>query len=131
MSYCRWSKGSDIYAYHNTMGHYSTNVARSRRVDEPDFPSLSVGTPQEWLAAYEVYKVELKKCPLVPIGLPHDGESFADDDIESFRDRLTSLRSLGYLVPEYAFEAIQDEIDNPEYDEPDDGYGGQSSPYDE
>jgi hypothetical protein len=63
----------------------------------------------EYMAAHRAQMAFLDTCERAPIGLPHDGESFSDDDAESCADRLESLRSLGYNVPQYAIDTLRQE----------------------
>jgi hypothetical protein len=48
--------------------------------------------------------------PLRPIGLPHDGETFNDDTPTECAQRLFALRSQGYIVPQYAIDALLSEV---------------------
>lgn len=118
MSYCRWSSLNwmcDVYCYEDVSGGWTTHVASRRRIHPPTDPGpMPVGGPQaDWSAWFERYKqaqAELDDIPLVPIGLSHDGESFNDPTLETFQDRLTTLRETGYTVPDYVFETIAEEI---------------------
>jgi hypothetical protein len=53
----------------------------------------------------------LATCDRTPIGLPHDGETFNDPDLESFLTRVQSLRALGYHCPEWVDEVIREEME--------------------
>lgn len=44
------------------------------------------------------------------VGLPFDGQSFYDPDLQSFRKRLLHLREVGYRVPDHVFKRIDEEI---------------------
>ena len=48
------------------------------------------------------------------IGLPHDGDSFDDADQEACADRLEYLKGLGYVVPQYAIDALREEAEEGE-----------------
>lgn len=61
-----------------------------------------------------VHMGSLHLSPLRPIGLAHDGESFNDPTAGECADRLESLRDLGYIVPQYAIDALRKEQANPE-----------------
>ncbi len=43
-------------------------------------------------------------------GLPHDGASFTDTNLTSFKTRLLELREMGYSVPDKVFERVDAEI---------------------
>src|SRR5688572_23194430 len=98
MSYCRWAddydgKHCNIYCYASTAGGYTIHVANSGPIGpDPEFPDQKDPT------SIERY---LKACEenMKPIGLPHDGETFNEDSLEKFRDRLLYLIAAGYHVP--------------------------------
>lgn len=52
----------------------------------------------------------LHLIPLRPIGLPFDGETFNDPTPTECADRLEWLRGLGYIVPQYAIDALRSEV---------------------
>lgn len=51
----------------------------------------------------------LRLIPRRPIGLPFDGETFGDETAAECADRLVWLRSLGYVVPQSAIDALRAE----------------------
>ncbi len=114
MSYCRWSSLNwmcDVYCYADVSGGWTTHVAGRRRVREPTpEPDIGAVTSREWVEAHRRTMDELDSIPLKDIGLPHDGETFDDPTLEDFRARLVTLRDLGYIVPKYTFEQIDEEI---------------------
>lgn len=55
------------------------------------------------------YRLWRSLTPLVPIGLPHDGEQFSDASPAECADRLESLRALGYRVPQRAIDRLRQE----------------------
>jgi len=114
MSYCRWSCLNfecDVYAYEDVNGGWTTHVASYRLSFSisplPDI--LSVST-EEYLKAYRKQRKDLEQIQRVPIGLPYDGQTFNDDTLEDFRGRLLMLRKIGYRIPDYTFEMIDDEL---------------------
>ncbi len=114
MSYCRFSSLNwmcDVYCYEDTAGGWTTHVAAGRRGHEPT-PEPEIGTvlPEEWVTAHQKTMAELAEIPMENIGLPHDGETFNDSTLETFRDRLIMLRAAGYIVPDYVFDLITDEL---------------------
>ena len=114
MSYCRWSSDnfkSDIYAYEDVNGGWTTHVAGSRYVgDIPEIPPFGTSSPEEVAAAYKAQHEYFRSAICVDIDLPHAGEMFNDPTLEAFKERLLRLRTLGYHVPAYVFEAIDEEI---------------------
>lgn len=108
MSYCRWSTDNftcDLYCYEDCSGGWTTHVAARRRTPEytelPDWTKVDAAELDEWGAK-----------SFVDIGLPHDGESFNDPTLEDFLARVTSLRDMGYVVPDRVIENIKQEIED-------------------
>lgn len=120
MSYCRFSSDdyqSDVYCYEDCYSGFTTHVASRRYVYDRDaLPEVKgeVGS-DEWketyFARYEAQMAAVKDAPLVPIGLPHDGAQFTDPDPSSTADRLEMLREAGYVVPQYAIDALREEAE--------------------
>ena len=117
MSYCRWSSDNfmcDLYCYEDVNGGWTTHVARSRpaRRPQPEMPDLISGTIDvpAWLEAHNAMMADLDTIPRVPIGGPHDGQSFNDATLEEFRDRLLMLRAAGYRFPDGVLAAVEEEI---------------------
>ena len=115
MSYCRWSSDDfacDIYCYEHVGGYYAVHVAAARRVlcrPLPPFVSLQPEHAKEWRARnVEIHKI-IEESSMEPIGLPHDGETFREATAGECADRLEMLRDAGYVVPEYAIEALREE----------------------
>lgn len=117
MSYCRWSSDNyqcDLYCYESSLG-YQTHVGSYRVVgDVPVLPEWGRLPEPEWVAQM-VQKCAAQHAYLdiasrVPIGLPYDGESFSDTDLEGFLERLLDLRALGYRFPEYVLDVVREEI---------------------
>lgn len=114
MSYCRWSSNDwdcDLYCYEHVGGYFAIHVAGNRTVGEiPKVPWI-LDTPNDvWLAARHAQMAFLETAERVNIGLPHDGETFEEPDLESFRSRIVYLRGLGYHCPDGVLEAIDEEI---------------------
>lgn len=57
----------------------------------------------------KVHMGSLHLIPLRDIGLPHDGGRFNDDTPGECADTLLMLRSCGYIVPQYAIDALREE----------------------
>jgi hypothetical protein len=118
MSYCRWSSDDfqcDVYVYAHVNGGWTTHVANSRHKIEnlpPEVP-LPVGfSDDEWSKYVERERkvMELvKTAELVPLNLPHDGETFSDPTPGACADRLEMLRTAGYNVPQYAIDSLRND----------------------
>lgn len=128
---------SDIYCYEHCGGGFTTHVAGNKRAFPaiPDIParwlprfggewSLAgrrVIYPSRrreiaarvvfgmWARWHQLHMWSVNLIPLVPIGLPHDGEAYSDDTATECADRLESLRALGYHVPQSAINALRAE----------------------
>ena len=120
MSYCRFSSDnwtSDVYCYEHVDGSFVTHVAGNRAVGDvpkvPPFPDDDPDGKDEWIAEYVVahnaQMAFLEACQRVPIGLPHDGETFADTSASWMLARLLLLQEIGYQVPAFAIEAVFEE----------------------
>lgn len=115
MSYCRWSTDNfhcDVYCYEDVSGGWTTHVAASRYPDDGRPPALELA-----LTDFAKYQQDTRDwnsiwpaIEMVPIGLPHDGETFNDPTLEAFLERLIMLRDAGYLVPSYVFDDVRAEI---------------------
>jgi len=115
MSYCRWSSDDfqcDVYVYESCQGGFDTHVAGQRYVFKEPLPppvNLSQDNIQEWMARHNKVSETLDHDSMIEIGLPHDGESFNDSTPGECADRLESLRAMGYVVPQYAIDALREE----------------------
>lgn len=104
MSLCRWSSMNwkcDLYCYYDCNGGITTHVAKSRIVGDVPEVHPSQGKLKQPIKKQNDF---LKAAQRLPIGLPHDGETFNDPDLESFNGRLTYLRDLGYVFPDELFD---------------------------
>lgn len=120
MSYCRWSCDNwkcDVYCYADVAGGYTTHVAGNRIVSEiPQVPPLTrelltdEAKMSAWMQAHNAQMAALETVERAPITLHYAGESLHDDTLEQFRATLSSLRELGYNVPQFVFDAIDEEI---------------------
>ncbi len=121
MSYCRWSSDgfrSDVYVYEDVMGGWTTHVAGRKRLGldtlpqdpyDKNFLKENLGKGDRWMNAYHAYHEALSKLDIVPIGLPHDGQSFNDPTPVECARRLMSLKEMGYYVPQYAIDELLEE----------------------
>ena len=119
MSYCRWSSmnhACDVYVYSDVNGGYTCHVAGRKRVSDTPCPEM----PSEWwkLPVEEFMELHSKQgewvdnTTLVPIGLPHDGESFYCQDRDTMVDTMTMLKEEGYTMPDDLIETIASEEDD-------------------
>lgn len=123
MSYCRWSTdnfGCDLYCYADVRGGYTTHVAGNKAIgDVPrvDMVGLLNGSasPEEVAKQHAAQHEFLMNCERRPLGLPHDGQSFNDPDLESFLARLLSLRAAGYRFPDYVLDSVREEIEEEKF----------------
>lgn len=115
MSYCRWSSDDfqcDVYVYEDVSGGFTTHVASNRLVYAEPLPAhvpFDADNMDAWMERHGKVNAMADRADRVDIGLPHDGESFNDDTASECADRLESLRSLGYIVPQYAIDALRGE----------------------
>lgn len=115
MSYCRFSSDDhqcDVYVYADCHGGYTTHVAARRRVfAEPLPPKIEVSsdTIDAWLGRHRIVMAMCERSELVPIGLPHDGETFEHATALECAEHLECLLDLGYRVPRYAIDTLREE----------------------
>lgn len=113
MSFCRMSDDnwkSDVYAYEDD-GGFVVHVAARRLVgDIPEAPHILDVGPEVWGKAHQAQMAAVSAAERVPIGGPHDGESFRYATLRELHDGLLQLRADGYHVPDFALEAIEEEL---------------------
>lgn len=118
MSYCRWSSDNwkcHLYCYEDVSGGWTTHIAGRKRIgtipdDRMDDFMLGKITAEEFAKLHKVQMDALGELPFEDITLPHAGETFNDGSLEGFRDRLLSLRSIGYHSPDHVLEDVNREI---------------------
>jgi hypothetical protein len=121
MSYCRWSSMGfqcDLYCYEDVDGGWTTHVAGLRRIGIPPQPVEPedyeaddyLDKLDEFVDSFNLWVKAVAACENEPIGLPFDGMSFNDPDLEGFYSRLTELRALGYRFPDEVLEEVVAEI---------------------
>lgn len=120
MSYCRWSSNNwdcDLYCYADVSGGYTTHVAGNRingPIPQADWGLLrgqDDAAMKKFMEQHDAQSKFLETCTRSPIGLPHDGQTFNDPDLESFLGRVLELQAMGYHVPAYVAESIRGEIE--------------------
>ena len=115
MSYCRWSTDDfqcDLYVYADVLGGFTTHVAGNRPVYREPLPEpvdFHADTPG-WFARHQRVMKMIDGATRVPIGLPHDGETFNDETLDDLLARLIALREAGYRFPDYVLDDIRAEI---------------------
>jgi hypothetical protein len=115
MSYCRWSSDDsqcDVYVYEDCAGGFTTHVAGRRRVFKEPLPPvvpMDEELKDEYFERYGKVNKMVDEAELVDIDLPYAGESFNDDTAGECADRLEELRGIGYIVPQYAIDALREE----------------------
>jgi len=115
MSYSRWSSDDfccDLNCFERN-GRYVTQLAMLRYEYTGRPPKI------DFDGQHDADKIALQtklrdqffeKAIKVPIGLPHDGETFVDEDLQSFRERLVMLKELGYRFPDRVLAMVDDQI---------------------
>lgn len=102
MSYCRWSSDDyqcDVYVWPDIDGTWRTAVAGRRHVITEPLPPVVPFSDFEMIGNAE----------LVDIGLPLDGDQYADATPGECAQRLLTIREAGYNVPQYAIDALLEE----------------------
>lgn len=84
------------------------HVAGRRIVGE--IPAVDWADQEHRIEQYEAQMAALRQAVRQNIGLPFDGRTFVEPDAAACLARLVALRETGYHVPEYALEALRDEI---------------------
>ena len=120
MSYCRFSSDcyqSDVYVYEGWNG-IAIHVAGARLYSNQPRPEPPDDMDPEKIIAYHAACREwAKAAELRIIGLPCDRQDFYESTPGEAAQKLIELRDMGYWVPEYAIEALQEEqteMDNAE-----------------
>jgi hypothetical protein len=114
MSFCRWSSDnfkSDVYVYEDCAGGYTIHMADCRVVGE--VPTVDwEAEPDVLTAQHTAQMAYLDSCKHVPIGLPHDRETFRLATKRETVAKLEELRALGYHVPQFAIDNLNKEIED-------------------
>lgn len=115
MSYCRWSSDDgqcDVYVYADVSGGYTTHVASARVFFTEKLPEkCQDGSVEGWVDRQrKVMEISMRSEKRV-IGLQYDGQSFNDETGIECSERLIAIRAAGYNVPQYAIDALREEVD--------------------
>lgn len=114
MSYCRWSPVCDVYVYEDVYGGWTTRVAGQRRMVHPDgvsypeYDFTNVETLRESLDAQKKWRDEAE---YQGTGLPEVDNNYNHPTPGECAENLQYLKDLGYQVPQYAIDALQEEED--------------------
>jgi hypothetical protein len=119
MSYCRWSSDNfrcELYCYEDVRGGFTTHVAGNKvlgDIPEEDWAGFIAKriSAEEFAKQHKAQMDYLDSAERAPIGLPYDGKSFNDPDLESFLARLLHLREVGYKFPDYVLDSVRGEIE--------------------
>lgn len=113
MSYCRFSSNNfkcDVYIYDDVQGGVVVHVARRRHVGTTPIPELPpVGDPT-FMVAMAAQELWLNNSDLVDINLPHAGSTFHFHQPLDAIKKLTELKELGYMIPDYALGELIEEV---------------------
>lgn len=128
MSYCRWSTNDfqcDLYCYYSVGDFFATHVAANRIHWKVPLPprepyhfkngklnrsalKRNIRRDVEMMRLLDIedgVKWERKE-----IGLPYDGETFEDAELDDFLRTLEMLKEAGYVFPDHVFDAVKEEI---------------------
>jgi len=115
VSYCRWSSDRfqcDVYVYESDSG-FVTHIATRRSEKSPVIPWKTIKWPVigrfRWWLYNRRYRHWSDNRTMVDIGLECDGESYNHDTAGECATHLEHLKSLGYMVPQYAIDALWEE----------------------
>jgi hypothetical protein len=113
MSYCRWSDNCykcDVYVYESVSG-IQISVASNRYVSQEPRPEAPNNMePAAWIAYWNDVHEWIKRAHVEPIGRYFDGEHIHDLSKYEAVGWLNRLRDIGYTVPEFVIQALQDEM---------------------
>lgn len=101
MSYCRFSRESDVYAYPTGNGHAAVHVANHTYSDEDKLNELLSAERLDFDAVQKL---------MVPLDSVHAGMQYHVDTLEELRAKLLELRASGLRVPDHAIERVEREI---------------------
>ena len=111
MSYCRWSNDDyqcDVYCYADVSYGYVVHVARNRPVFNEPLPPPETDT-RKWFERHQTVSEMMRRATHRKIGLEYDGETFATGTAVEMAETLEMLRGKGYMVPQYAIDALREE----------------------
>ena len=113
MNYCRFSTNDfqcDLYYYEDCSGEFTTHVASNRRIFNAPLSQVLEIESSGWLERPHRVMEMVEQATHEKIGLPYDGESFNDPDLESFLSRLLLLQKTGYKFPDYVIDRARSEL---------------------
>ncbi len=118
MSYCRWSSDNftcDLYCYEDARGGFITHVAGARQ--RTWFRFFCWLTDKRWNLESTRYRTFRFNWIYFPqrlthknIKLPESEETFYDNTVEEFYERIRGLVKIGYKVPKNLLSEIKRNI---------------------
>lgn len=117
MSYCRWSSDDfkcDLYVYECVDETWTIHVAGRRVVETVPpirWPTNPEDTDQvaDFIADHRARNAFMDTVTHVPIGLPHDGETFKLASPGDCADKCAELIALGYHAPSHVIPDLREE----------------------
>jgi len=111
MSYCRWSSNDhqcDLYVY-DSPGGVTIHVASNRYGLARPLPQWvsPLDDPLGFFERHHVVARILDESDLVPIGGPHDGQTFIAGDGHDAAEIVAMLAGQGYQMPAGVVEALR------------------------
>lgn len=118
MAFCRFSDDDyrcEVYIYESDEGDYVVHVAGQRVQWDPPKPNpydpeqIRKLSDKKVLEAEKRYQHLLRSAPKEKIELPFAGRSFREEEIEAVIVRVQLLKELGYRIPDWVLEALDEE----------------------
>lgn len=124
MSYCRFSDldyQSDVYCYLSFDNIYYIHIASTRPKFRREPPPLIPWGVDDYFDRFSARMLGvddlLKDAIAEEIGLPYDGKTFSYSNPRDAMRRLEKLKSIGYIVPEWAIQDLMSESEELEDEE--------------
>lgn len=116
MAYVRWSHDSDVYAYQDVYGGFTLHIAGGRWTfaEGKEPPNISDYLPDGDFTEYvEKRRTAFENGAVVdmPDGMKHAGKTYNFATLSELLWFLEDLEQKGYMVPDYAFKSIKEEIE--------------------
>lgn len=110
MSFCRFGPKSDLYAYESDQG-FVIHFASNRIKDVSRIPDIDTnhGTRRMMFTCHKQIEM-MRSAENEFITLPFVGETFIFETLIELLYAMMGAQKIGYRVPEFALEAIQNEL---------------------
>jgi hypothetical protein len=122
MAYVRWSSDdfkSDVYCYADVNGGYTLHVAGGRYPEGiPEVGNFPSGQDKakwdEWFVKHKAQQKWLDENhnKIVKIDHPMAGETYRLGSLEDVATKMRELKDAGFVVPEWVFGVIEEEIED-------------------